>query len=223
MKDTMCKGFKAAGIACGLKKTKAGDLGLIVSEVTAKAAAVFTKNRVQAAPVLLDKERIQGGMCQAIIVNSGNANCCTGQQGLEDARTMARAAADALGIAENLVLTASTGVIGAPLPVEKIQAVMPELVQGLSADGIHEVARAIMTTDTVPKIIFRKGRLDGREFALMALAKGAGMIRPDMATMLCLSRTFRLRLSICKKPWFRLATGRSTGSPSTEIPAPTIR
>jgi len=189
MKDMMCKGFKAAGIACGLKKTKARDLGLIVSEVPATAAAVFTKNRVQAAPVLLDKERIRGGICQAIIVNSGNANCCTGQQGLEDARTMARAAAQALGIAENLVLTASTGVIGAPLAVEKIQAAMPELVQSLSADGIHEVARAIMTTDTVPKIVFRKGRLDGREFTVVALAKGAGMIRPDMATMLCFSCT----------------------------------
>ena len=98
MKDLMCRGFKAAGIACGLKKTKARDLGLIVSEVPANAAGVFTKNRVQAAPVLLDKERIQSGFCQAIIVNSGNANCCTGQQGIEDARTMARAAAEALGV-----------------------------------------------------------------------------------------------------------------------------
>jgi len=189
MKDMMCRGFKAAGVACGLKKTKARDLGLIVSEIPATAAAVFTKNRVQAAPVLLDRERIQGGVCQAIIVNSGNANCCTGQQGLEDARTMARAAAQALGIAEDLVLTASTGVIGAPLAVEKIQAAMPELVQSLSADGIHDVARAIMTTDTVPKLVFRKGRLDGREFTVVALAKGAGMIRPDMATMLCFACT----------------------------------
>ena len=185
MKDLMCRGFKAAGIACGLKKTKARDLGLIVSEVPANAAGVFTKNRVQAAPVLLDKERIQSGFCQAIIVNSGNANCCTGQQGIEDARTMARAAAEALGIAEDLVLTASTGVIGAPLPVEKIQAAAPKLVQNLSADGIHDVAQAIMTTDTVPKIVFRRGSSDGREFTVVALAKGAGMIRPDMATMLC--------------------------------------
>lgn len=181
----ICLGFKAAGVAAGIKKNGKPDLGLIFSEVPAAAAGLFTRNRVQAAPVRYDRQRIQSGRCQAVIVNSGNANCSTGPAGERNAAAMAEAAADRLGIAADLVLVASTGVIGEPLPVEKIAAAAPELVQSLRPDGFAALAEAIMTTDTVPKLIAKEGRSGGRPFALVGTAKGAGMIHPDMATMLC--------------------------------------
>ncbi len=181
----MCSGFKAAGVAAGIKKKDKKDLGLMVSQVPANVAGVFTKNRVKAAPVILDRERIKTGVCQAIVVNSGNANCCTGEQGIRDAKTMASLAASELGISEDLVLVASTGVIGEPLPIEKIDAAMPTLVNSLKSEGIPDLARSIMTTDTVPKMVSAKGVVDGKTFTVTGVAKGAGMIRPDMATMLC--------------------------------------
>ena len=181
----MCSGFKAAGVSAGLKKKDKKDLGLMVSQVPATVAGVFTKNRVKAAPVILDRRRIKTGLCQAIIVNSGNANCCTGEQGIRDAETMANLAASQLGISEELVLVASTGVIGEPLPIEKINAATPTLVDSLRAEGIPDLARSIMTTDTVPKMVSYRGVVDGKTFTVTGVAKGAGMIRPDMATMLC--------------------------------------
>jgi glutamate N-acetyltransferase/amino-acid N-acetyltransferase len=185
MATEQCLGFKSAGIPAGLKKNGAPDLGLIYSETPAAAAAVFTRNLVQAAPVLLCRQRIQSGRCRAILVNSGNANCCTGPQGMRDAVAMSAAAAEALGVAEDQVLVASTGVIGQPLPVTRIEAALPELVQKLAPDGFHLLARAIMTTDTEPKLVTRRGAAGGRHYTIVAVAKGAGMIRPDMATMLC--------------------------------------
>jgi len=185
MDNTECKGFKAAGFAAGIKKKNQKDLGLILSEVPASVAAVFTRNRVQAAPVVLDRERLQSGQCQAVIVNSGNANCCTGNQGMQDARAMAAAAAQQLGIDDNLVMVASTGVIGNPLPLSKVEAAVPALVGSLTAEGFLDLAQAIMTTDTVPKVISRTAELRGKMFTVTGVAKGAGMIRPDMATMLC--------------------------------------
>ena len=185
MTMNQCNGFRAAGVAAGLKKNGRDDLGLIVSTVPATAAGVFTRNQVQAAPVLLDRERIQSGVCQAILVNSGNANCCTGEQGMQDAREMARIAAGALNIPEESVLVASTGVIGQLLPVEKIRQSMPALVQSLRPDGFQLLAGAIMTTDTVPKLVSRTGMLDGNTFTITGTAKGAGMIAPNMATLLC--------------------------------------
>ncbi len=185
MDAILCSGFMAAGVASGLKKRGQKDLGLIFSQVPAKVAGVFTRNRVQAAPVRLDKERIASGTCQAIIANSGNANCCTGEKGVRDARAMAGFAASELGINEDLVLVASTGVIGEPLPLEKIESSVPGLVRALEPEGISEFARAILTTDTVPKTISRQGNLEGKPFTVFGVAKGAGMIRPDMATMLC--------------------------------------
>jgi len=185
----MCQGFKAAGIAAGLKKNGLLDLGLILSETPATVAGVFTKNRVQAAPVLLCKKRIHSGTSRAVIANSGNANCCTGGQGMADAIQMARLAADALGIAEDQVLPASTGVIGQPLAVGKIEAALPDLVAALSPDGLMDFARAIMTTDTTPKMISRQGSINGKIFTVTAVAKGAGMICPNMATMLCFVMT----------------------------------
>lgn len=185
----MCSGFKAAGVAAGLKKKGKKDLGLMVSQVPATVAGVFTKNRVKAAPVILDRQRIKTGVCQAIIVNSGNANCCTGEQGIRDAETMASLAASELGISEDLVLVASTGVIGEPLPIEKIGAAIPTLVNSLQSEGIPDLARSIMTTDTVPKMVSAHGVVDGKTFTVTGVAKGAGMIRPDMATMLCFAFT----------------------------------
>jgi glutamate N-acetyltransferase/amino-acid N-acetyltransferase len=180
-----CPGFKAAGLAAGLKKNGKKDLGLIFSEIPSSVAGMFTTNRVKAAPVRLDIERVAGGKAQAVIVNSGNANCCVGENGLSAANAMCRAAALHLGIAENLVLAASTGVIGEPLPVEKITAAAPRLVKALSAEGFNDLAEAIMTTDTVPKTVSRRAAIAGKTVTVTGVAKGAGMIRPDMATLLC--------------------------------------
>ena len=178
-------GFVAGAVAAGLKKDGNKDLGMIFSKVSTCAAGVFTTNRVQAAPVLIDKERIKSGRCQAIIANSGSANACTGKQGVEDAEAVARAAAAALGIPEELVLVASTGVIGQPLNVSAIEAAMPRLAGQLSPTGFPDLARAIMTTDTFPKTVLKQGSIGDKTFTVVAVAKGAGMILPDMATMLC--------------------------------------
>ena len=185
MKKILCKGFSFSGVVSGLKKNGNNDLGLIYSEVPAAVAGVFTKNRVQAAPVLLDKKRIKKGCCRAVIANSGSANCCTGEQGMKDAVAEAKLAADALDIPEEMVLVASTGVIGKPLAVEKIGSAVPALVKSLSPGGINDFAQAVMTTDTVPKIVSKKGKIGVSGFNITGVAKGAGMICPDMATMLC--------------------------------------
>jgi len=189
MEKMGCPGFKAAGVASGLKKNGKKDLGLIYSEVPATVAAMFTRNLVKAAPVLLDQQRTANGVCRAVIVNSGNANCCTGGQGMQDAVRMGRLAARGLMVDEEEVLVASTGVIGEPLPVEKIESAAPALIKALSADGLSDFAEAIMTTDTVPKVVSSSGELAGKSFTVTGAIKGAGMIRPDMATMLCFVMT----------------------------------
>lgn len=189
MTVSACNGMQAAGIAAGLKKNGHPDLGLIYSETTASAAAVFTRNVVQAAPVMLDRQRIPSGRCRAIVVNSGNANCCNGENGMRDAVATCAAVAQALDIPEDQVLVASTGVIGQPLPIDRVTEAVPTLVADLAEDGFERLAAAIMTTDTEPKCIRRQGRLDDRRFNVVAVAKGAGMIRPDMATMLCFACT----------------------------------
>lgn len=181
----MCPGFTAAGIASGLKKNGKKDLGLLFSQIPANVAGLFTQNRVQAAPVILGRERIKSGLCQAVIVNSDNANCCTGDQGMDHAVAMAKFAATGLGIAEDLVLPASTGVIGQPLAIDKVEKAVPSLINALAPEGISDLANAIMTTDTLPKITSRQGIMDGNTFTVTGVAKGSGMIRPDMATMLC--------------------------------------
>ncbi len=178
-------GFRFAAIASGLKKTGGLDLALMVAEAPVAAAGVHTTNRVKAAPVLLCRQRLRGGMAQAILVNSGNANAATGPGGLEDARQTTRLAAQLLKVPERLVLPASTGVIGLPLPVAKFTDALPELVARLDPGGLPEVAQAIMTTDTRPKEAFFKGKVAGREVTLAGVAKGAGMIHPDLATLLC--------------------------------------
>ncbi len=185
MDDLSVEGFAAAGIAAGIKKKDKKDLGLICSDRPASVAGVFTRNRVKAAPVILDQERIGSGRARAIVVNSGNANCCTGQQGMQDALAMTSAAGKEMDIPAEQVLVASTGVIGEPLPIARIESAMPALVQARRPDGFEDLAEAIMTTDTVPKIVTVSADVDGNNFRLLGIAKGAGMIRPDMATMLC--------------------------------------
>ncbi len=184
-----CPGFKAAGAAAGIKKNGRKDLGLIVCDAPATVAGVFTRNRIQAAPVQLDRERIGIGVCRAVIVNSGNANCCTGSEGYLDAVRMARAASTGLGISEAQVLVASTGVIGEPLPVERIEKALPALIASLSPEGVVDFAEAIMTTDRVPKVISRQVGIGGERVTVTGVVKGAGMIRPDVATMLCFLMT----------------------------------
>ncbi|MEW6221462.1 MAG: bifunctional glutamate N-acetyltransferase/amino-acid acetyltransferase ArgJ [Thermodesulfobacteriota bacterium] len=177
-------GFQAAAVQAGIRYQGRLDLGLIVAEGPATVAGVFTTNLVKAAPVLLGQERVAKGQAQAILVNSGCANACTGTAGMAAARAAAAAVARSLGIAEELVLPCSTGVIGEPLPVERIEAAVPDLVRDLAADGLPAVARAMMTTDTRPKTASRTGLVAGRPVTVAGLAKGAGMIMPNMATML---------------------------------------
>jgi len=178
-------GFLGCGISSGIKRNGKKDLGLIFSTVTAKVAGVFTTNVVKAAPVILGIERVKGGRCQAIIVNSGNANACTGKKGLEDAISTARHVANKLGIDESLVIPSSTGVIGVPLPMAKIKNAIPELISKLSEDGLLDTTEAIMTTDKFPKFASAQMKVDGKFGTISAIGKGAGMIAPQMATMLC--------------------------------------
>lgn len=185
MESSTCPGFKFSAFASGIKVNGNIDLGLIISEKEADIAAVFTKNLVCAAPVLLCKERIKQGRAKAIIANSGNANCCTGEKGMENAIKMTKAISDILNVADDKVFCASTGVIGEPMPVEKIEASASKLIESASADGMNDFATAIMTTDLVSKIYTAKREISGKIITVTGAAKGSGMIQPGMATMLC--------------------------------------
>jgi glutamate N-acetyltransferase / amino-acid N-acetyltransferase len=182
-------GFRAAGVAAGLK-TQGPDVALIVSDYPAHAAAVFTTNRVQAAPILVSREHLRAthGRARAIVVNSGNANACTGAQGLADARRMAAAAGEALELAAEQVLVASTGVIGHALPMEKVEAGIREAAAAL-APVAAPAAAAIMTTDLVPKAAAVEFELGGRPVRIGGICKGSGMIGPHLATMLAFLTT----------------------------------
>lgn len=181
---TLPKGFRAAGMHCGVKKVKK-DLALIVSDVPATAAAVFTLNKVQAAPVMLSKQHFALRRAfRAIVVNSGNANACTGERGFEHACTMADVAAETLGIYPAEVFVASTGVIGEPLPIAKITNGIRQLGEVLSAGAYESAAEAILTTDTFMKSATATFTIDGKEVHIGGIAKGSGMIHPNMATML---------------------------------------
>jgi glutamate N-acetyltransferase/amino-acid N-acetyltransferase len=182
--DFKVPGFLFSGISAGIKKDGRRDLGLIYSETPARVAGLFTTNVVKAAPVQLDMERTKRGLCQAIIVNSGNANACTGVQGLRDAKRISSLVARQLGIDEGLVFPASTGVIGSPLPLKKIEEGIPELVDQLTPEGWMSTVEAMMTTDTFPKVEVATGRIKGKQIKLCGMVKGAGMIRPNLATML---------------------------------------
>jgi glutamate N-acetyltransferase/amino-acid N-acetyltransferase len=182
--DFKVNGFLFSGISSGIKKNGSRDLGLIYSEVPAQVAGLFTTNAVKAAPVQLDMDRIKGGLCQALIVNSGNANACTGSQGLRDARRISSLVAKRLGMDEQLVFVSSTGVIGTPLPFNKIKEGIPKLIEALSPEGWMKTVEAIMTTDTFPKVEVATCRIKGKQVKLCGMVKGAGMIRPNLATML---------------------------------------
>ena len=179
------QGFTASAVKAGLKKEKALDLTLIVSEKETAVAGVFTTNKVVAAPVIVSREHVKSGGARAIIANAGNANACTGKAGLNNARRTAQLVADKLGIGADEVLVASTGVIGQPLNVDRIAEALPSLIEGLSPDGIPHAARAIMTTDSFAKVSHFEGSAGGRPYRILGIAKGAGMIMPNMATMLC--------------------------------------
>jgi glutamate N-acetyltransferase/amino-acid N-acetyltransferase len=178
------KGFKAAACSSGIKKSGKLDLALICADKPVECAGVFTTNKVVAAPVRITESRVRQGLCQAILVNSGNANACTGDQGLQNARRCGDLVAESLDIAPQLVAVSSTGVIGAPLPMHCFEEHVPTLCRMLSQDQFEGVARAMMTTDAFPKMSGRSISLGGMEANLFGLAKGAGMIHPDMATML---------------------------------------
>jgi len=177
---TSPKGFLAGAVAAGIKTKGGPDLGILYSEVPCTVAARFTKNRIKAAPVQWCQKLVASGKAQAVIINAGCANACTGAQGIKDAKAMAQAAARKLDVSDDSVLVASTGVIGKKLPIDLIE--VGAMKMKLSATGGHELARAIMTTDTHPKEIAIACKEYG--FTVAGIAKGAGMIHPDMATML---------------------------------------
>jgi glutamate N-acetyltransferase/amino-acid N-acetyltransferase len=181
------RGFLAGAITCGIKRPDSPkkDLALILAEGPATAAAVFTKNQVAAAPVRLSREHLASGAPRAILANSGNANAATGETGRRDAAEMARLAAACTGLAESDVLVCSTGIIGKPMPMERIRGRFGDLRAALSRDGSPAAAEAIMTSDTRPK----ECAVDAGAFRVGGIAKGAGMIRPDMATMLAFITT----------------------------------
>jgi len=176
-------GFRFAAVNAGIKKRKL-DMGLLVADTPAVAAGVFSQNRFRAAPVLLSEQRLRRGACQVIVVNSGCANACTGRVGTRDARRMAGLAAQALRVPDRLVCVASTGVIGRPLPMDRVASAIPVLAQGLDPRSLDDFARAILTTDKGPKVASGRIRLSGTPVRVVGAAKGAGMVAPHMATTL---------------------------------------
>jgi len=177
------RGFGWAGVRCGIKQ-RGADLMLLASDRPASAAGVLTRNVVASAPVQLTRAHLRSGVARAIVANSGCSNVAMGEQGARDARTMAGLTALALGVTPREVLVASTGVIGEPLPMAKLASGIPQAARALAPDGIAAAARAIMTTDTVPKHASTSVRLGGARCGVAGVAKGSGMIQPDMATLL---------------------------------------
>ena len=182
---TFAKGFTAAGVKAGIKKSGNLDVAVVYTKTQAVVAGTFTQNKVAAAPVYVSKEVVATGTAHAIVANAGCANACTGQQGLDDAHKMAQIAADELGVNANDVIVGSTGVIGVNLPMDKLEAGIKDAVANLSADGSDNAGRAIITTDTHSKSVTCEFELSGKTVRMGAIAKGSGMIRPNMATMLC--------------------------------------
>lgn len=185
MKIIQPKGFLFSAVEAAIKKPGRYDLALIYSEKEAIVSGLFTTNRIKAAPVRLDMRRIRSGKGRAIIVNSGNANACTGNQGMKDAIEMSKLVAQGISINPSYVYVCSTGVIGTPMPMERIRIKIPELIEGLGRFSIKDVASAIMTTDSFPKIITKDLKIGTKKATISAICKGAGMICPNMATMLC--------------------------------------
>ena len=186
---TAPSGYQAAGIQTGVKESGAKDLALVYSTRPANAAAVYTTNKVQGAPIAIDREHLADGKARAVILNSGNANVCNGAVGLDHARRMCARTASELGLQTEEVLVCSTGLIGVPLPIANIEAGIPRLVAALSEEGGGDAAEAILTTDTVPKSCAVEVELESGRAVVGAMAKGAAMIAPNMATMLSVVTT----------------------------------
>ncbi|OGX19598.1 MAG: hypothetical protein A3K83_03580, partial [Omnitrophica WOR_2 bacterium RBG_13_44_8b] len=208
-------GFKANAVACGIKKSEKLDLALIFSETPAKASCKFTANKITAAPIQVDKFYLANhSLFSAVVVNSGNANCFTGKAGLKDARDTTEFLGRALNIKKEDILVASTGIIGRRLQIAKIKTAVPALAAGLSRDGINKVKKAIMTTDTFAKEIAVTFKIAGQTVSISGVAKGAGMIAPDMATMLSFiltdanitQRALDKALGICTESSFNCIT-----------------
>lgn len=184
-KAILPSGFQANGLACGLKRSGKPDLALLFSQTPAKAACLFTANKIQAAPIKVNKDNLKkNGHFRAILVNSGNANCFTGARGLKDARDSAGFLAGLLGAKNQDILVASTGIIGRRLEVSKIKKAMPSVVKGLSKTKIGAAAKAILTTDNFTKEVTARFNIGNKAVTICGIAKGAGMIAPNMATML---------------------------------------
>jgi glutamate N-acetyltransferase/amino-acid N-acetyltransferase len=188
---TAAKGFRAGAVSCGIKNPEATrlDLCLVASDVPTVTDAVFTTNKVRAGCVRVSQQHIKDSDTRAIIANSGNANACTGVQGIQDAKTMCKATAEVLGVRMRQVLVASTGIIGMPMPMERITPKMGALKDSLASDGSDKAAKAIMTSDTRPKSYAIEVPCGDGTFRIGGIAKGAGMICPNMATMLCFITT----------------------------------
>jgi glutamate N-acetyltransferase/amino-acid N-acetyltransferase len=186
---TSPEGFLAGAVSAGISKNAAGklDLAILFSETPCTAAALFTASKLKAAPVVLSQQRLKKGKARAVVVNSGCANAFTGKEGYAHANQMAELVAEGIGLEPEDVLVASTGVIGVPLPMERIKSGLKQVA--LSGDGGHQLAKAIMTTDTVPKEIAVRVEVGGSQFTVGGVAKGSGMIHPDLATLLCFLTT----------------------------------
>lgn len=183
------EGFLFSTAEAAIKKPGRKDLALIYSDSDCVMSGMFTTNKIKAAPVKLDMLKIKKSFGRAVIINSGNANACTGNQGMSDAVEMAAITGNLLKIHHDLVYVCSTGVIGMPLPMEKIRSKIPDLVKELGISSIEDTAMAIMTTDTFPKIVTKKIRISNKDIVISGICKGAGMICPNMATMLCFMMT----------------------------------
>ena len=186
---TAAAGFRAAGMAAGIKADDQLDLALVIADELATTAAVFTENRVQAAPVVISKKRVRSGKAQAIVLNSGNANCLIWPDGVEDALAVGDALAEQLAIEPSDVLFASTGIIGRRLPAKKIVKAIDTLVEQAQRAGHTQAAEAILTTDTASKEAAAQANVYTKRIRVGGMAKGAGMIAPSMATMLCVITT----------------------------------
>jgi glutamate N-acetyltransferase/amino-acid N-acetyltransferase len=206
---TTVPGILASGIAAGIKPSGKKDLALVYSSAPARAAAVFTQNQVKGAPVIVSQEHVRDGFAQAILASSGCANVCTGEQGLQDAREMTRAVGELLHVSAQHVLIAATGVIGQPLPMDKIRAALPKLVKGLSPQGGRHAAEAILTTDTVPKEAALRLDVAGRPVTIGGIAKGVAMLEPHLATMFCFVATDAMVAADALRSVLRRAVDRS--------------
>ncbi len=179
------KGFKVSAVSSGIKREKKLDLGIIFSEVPCSAWGVFTTNKIQSASVKLTRENLKKRKPQALIINSGNANCFVGKKGMKDAKFITGLVAERLKIPKESVLISSTGIIGRPLPVKKIERALGDLIENLERESLKDLSLAILTTDKKPKVRGVKIDIDGKSIRLVAVGKGAGMISPNLATMLC--------------------------------------